>query len=135
MAYASAATLELHLPGVVAAVDAVSADLIPTALRVTRGRVGNASIWGEEQADAHACLALHWLSSRGYLARANVEDAGEAGVIEKRTTSSAGGGNTYEFASIPVEARDAALASTTWGRAFLEIWHRIRGGIGPMVIR
>lgn len=134
MAYATASTLDLHLPGVVDAVDAVSADLVPTALRVTRSAVGNSEVWGDDQADAHAMLALHYLSARGHLARAGIEDPGESGVLTEQATSSTGGGNTYKFQSPMHSSRDAGYASTRWGRGYLEIWSRIKGGIGPMVI-
>ena len=135
MSYATASTLELHAPGVGAAVNAVSTDLIPTALRMSRHRVGNGEVWGDEQADAHACLALHWLERSGHLARAGYESDGEHGPLLRRTTSSAGGGNTYEFNALAVQARDASLASTQWGRNYLTIWEAKRGGVGPMVIR
>ena len=135
MAYATAATLELHAPGVGVAVDAVSPALIPTALRMSMYRVGNVEVWGDDQADAHASLALHWLDRGGHLARAGYESDGEHGPLLRRTTSSAGGGNTFEYNALPVQSRDATLASTQWGRQYLEIWQAKRGSIGPTVVR
>lgn len=134
MAFATASTLDKHAPGVVAAVDAVSTDLVPTALRMGRHRVGNGAVWGEDQADAHACLALHWLERCGHLSAAGYEAEGEHGTLRKRTTTGGSGSNTYEFEALAVSVGDSMLASTPWGRTYLQIWQAKRGGVGALVL-
>lgn len=132
MPFATASTIDELLPGVVAAVDAVDAGLVATALAVTRGRVRDATTWGDDQAYAHAHLALHWLSTSGTLAAANVEDPGESGTVRKRSDAS----TTYEFDALAIRAGDVLLASSRWGRRYLEIWQRHRPVAAvPMVIR
>lgn len=115
MPTASRTTLDSLLPDVSTAVDAYDATLIDTELERAASVVGGSDFWGADLEQAEGRTCLHNLSRLGHLAQAGVEDPGESGVVQSRSS----GATSMGFA-VPAPLAAQQLGTTRWGRDLLE---------------
>ena len=117
MPTASRTTLDALLPDVSTAVDAYDATLIDTEIERAASVVGGSDFWGTNLEQAEGRMCLHNLARLGHLAQAGVEDPGESGVVQSRSSGATSMG--YSVPALP--ALDSSqLGTTRWGRDLYE---------------
>ena len=117
MPTASRTTLDSLLPDVSTAVDAYDATLIDVELDRAASIVGGSDFWGTYLEQAEGRFTLHNLARHGHLAQAGVEDPGESGVVQSRSSGATSMGyNVPAFPTLDM----AQLGTTRWGRDLYE---------------
>jgi hypothetical protein len=127
MPTASRTTLDALLPGVSTLVDAYDATLIDGELDQAAAFIGGSDFWGVDIERAEGMLTLHSLARLGHLAQANVEDPGESGVVQSRSSGATSMG--YAVGGQSPEQ----LVTSRWGRMLLELQQRRLRVVRPTV--